>query len=221
MTDIAQTGLKEPEIVDWDKAFSGSSYVPPPPALGVDGKYIVYQGVVVTAAETEPDEGYLNYILSPIKLVNSATHNGYEILFTRASTRPYQVTDKNTGLKVNKKGNPNKLAEFLRACGLTAKPQHNSEYAAALKLAVGKTFPFVLDWTAYNKDNDEKVNGFLSFPEDPERPGQRKTILKAGDFYTVRDNKGNVLETKQVVSDVLFANARLKYFRDPSKGQQK
>jgi hypothetical protein len=83
---------------------------------------------------------------------------------------------------------------------------------------VGKTFSFTVQWEAYNKDTGERVRGMINFPDDPDRPGQKKSILKKGDIYTVRDKAGNIIETKQVESDVLFANARLRYFQDPSKG---
>lgn len=220
MSDIAQQGLKEPEKLDWENAFSGSTYVAPPPAIGVDGKYIVYYGIVLDAKETNPDEDYLNFLLDPIKLVKAGPFDGYQIRFTRASTKPYTVLDKATGQRVPKKGNPNALAEYLRACGMTAKPNLNSEYRAAVKLAQPKVFPFTVNWEAYNKDTGESIKGYNNFPDDQERPGQKKSILHAGDFVTIKDYKGNVLETKQVQSEVLFANARLRYFVDPNKGQK-
>jgi hypothetical protein len=115
-------------------------------------------------------------------------------------------------------GNPNKLANFLRACGTQAKPQTNDQYRASIKAVLGKRFGFTVDWQAYNKDTGEKIKGFLSFPEDPERPGERKAILKQGDQYTLRDYKGNLLEVKTVQSEVLFANAVLRFFQDPTRG---
>ena len=51
-TDIAQTNLREPDQVDWDAAFSGSSYVPPPQPVSDNGQPIVYYGKVMTAEET-------------------------------------------------------------------------------------------------------------------------------------------------------------------------
>lgn len=209
MTDasIAQQNLKEPEQVDWNNYNSGSTYQPPPPALGADGKAITYYGVAEVQA-ADPDDGYLNFLLEPIKIVKSGSADGQLIRFTRASTKPFQKN----GTPI--KGNPNKLANFLRSCGLQAKPQTNSEYVASVKATAGKTFPFTIDWEAYNKDTGERVKGFLNFPEDPDRPGQRKSILKAGDVVTERDSKGNITGTKTVQSEVLFANARLRYFQD-------
>lgn len=211
--DISQTGLREPEITDWDNAFKGSSYTPPPPAFNADGTRKVYYGVVKGATKQAPDEGFLNYLLDPIVVTKSGSYDGYELRFTRASVRPFERNG------VVMKGNPNKLGSYLRAAGLSAKPQTNADYEAAVKAAVGRPFAFVGDWEAYNKDTGESIKGYLNFPEDPERPGQRKSILKAGDLVTIRDKKGNLTgDVITVQSDVLFANFRLSFFQDPSRG---
>ncbi len=206
-TDIAQQNLREPEQVDWD-SLGKSGYMAPPPALDGAGNPIVYMGTVEGLKESDPDDGYLAYLLDPIKIKGSAAE-GYTIRFTRASARPFTKVD---GTPV--KGNPNKLAQFLRAGGLQAKPQTNAEYRASVNAVKAKPISFTLDWQAYNKDTGEKVNGFLAFPMDPERPGQRKSILKAGDVVNELDSKGNITGTRTVQSEVLFANARIKYFRD-------
>ena len=51
-------------------------------------------------------------------------------------------------------------------------------------------------------------------PDDPDRPGQKKAILKQGDTY--KDKEGLV---HTVQSEVLFANARVRYFVDPSRSR--
>lgn len=205
-TDTAQINLKEPEQCDWD-SLGKSGYMPPPPALDANGKAITYFGVS-EAKETDPDEGYLQFLLDPIKIIRSGSADGYTIRFTRISTKPFTKNDQPI------KGNPNKVANFLRSAGLQAKPQTNSEYRASVQAVKTKPVAFTVDWSAYNKDTGEKVNGYLSFPDDPERPGQKKAILKAGDVVTERDNKGNVTGTRTITSEVLFANARLRYFQD-------
>jgi hypothetical protein len=219
MSDIAQLNLREPDKVDWDN-YGGKKYTPPPPAVGPDGQYIEYVGVVGEAkVDTErPDkdkEGQplLTYLLDPIK-IKSNGYEGQEIRFTRASVRPFEKN----GAPI--KGNPNKLANYLRSTGVQAKPQTNSDYQAAVRAASGKSFTFTLDWEAYNSETGESIKGFLNFPEDPDRPGQRKSILKKGDLVTIRDRQGNVTEIKTVESEVLFANARLKFFKDaaPRRG---
>lgn len=218
MNDIAQTGLKEPAPVNWD-IIGGSSYTPPPPAFGPDGKPITYYGVVESATEDKPDEGNLNFLLDPVKLVKSGSYDGYNLRFLRASTRVF--TDPKTNEP--KKGNPNKLAQVIRSSNIGIKPNTNADYRAAVKAIVQKKLPlaFTIDWEAYNKDNQESVKGYYNFPADPERPGQRKTILHAGDVIALCDNKGVPTgQTYTVKSDVLFANARIRFFRDPSKGSQ-
>lgn len=217
--DMAQQGLREPEQTDWDNYPSGgSTYQAPPPALGPDGKAITYYGVAGDVKEDKPDEDFLQFIIDPIKIVRSGAADGYPIRFTRASVKPFTKLNATTGEREPIKGNPTKLANFLRACGLQAKPQTNSEYRASVSAVKGRTFPFTIDWEAYNKDTGEKVKGYRNFPDDPQRPGQKKSILKAGDVVTITDNKGNIIETKTIQSEVLFANARLSYFQDATKG---
>lgn len=221
MNDIAQTNLKEPAKVDWEN-YGKSKFQAPPPALDANFKPITYYGVATVKLD-EPDTSfdsgpYLQYLLDPIKIVQSGTADGYEVRFTQISVRPYTIVN-DKGERVPKKGNPNKLADFLRSTGATGTPQLNSEYAAAVKMVNGKPFPFTVDWVAKNKDTGEKVEGYLAFPENPEFPGTRKAILKKGDVYNVLDKKGNIISTKVVQSEILFANARLRWFGDPKKGK--
>lgn len=210
----AQMNLKEPEQLDWDSAFSGSKYSAPPPALGPDGKSIQYQGKIKEIKEVEPDQGYLNYQVDLI--FNGAGSMDGKSIRTWVSARPFQRRNKETGELEAMKGNPNGLAKLLRSAGLQAKPQTNSEYQAAVKAINGKLLPFTIDWEARNRETGEVIRGFRSFPEDIERPGMRKSVLKRGDTYSEVDRQGNVLGTKTVESEVLFANARVQYFLDPT-----
>lgn len=204
MTDIA----KQPEQVDWTNFNPASKFVAPPVPIGPDGQPVVFTGTVPKEVKEEEDkEGYLQFVLDPI-----ITTQGYEIRFTRAGVKLFE--------RNGKKQNANKIGTMIKSAGMPAKPQTNDEYKAAVKAAAGRKIHFTADWNAYNKDTGESVDGYLSFPEDPERPGQRKAVLKAGDVYTVRDRKtGAVLETKTVKADVLFANLRLRNFIDPTRGR--
>jgi hypothetical protein len=213
-TDISQQSLKEPAQVDWETAFKSSKYEVPPPALGPDGKPITYYGVSSDIKETDADQGYLNFVID-LALTRAGSFDGRRVR-TWASTRPFQKRAED-GTLVPVKGNPNALAKFLRAAGLQAKPQTNSEYRATVRAVNGKAIGFTIDWEARNKDTGETVRGYNAFPDDPERPGQKKAILKAGDIYNELDSKGNIIGQKQVQSEILFANARLKYFQDATK----
>lgn len=215
MNDIAQLGLKEAPQVDWENYGKGSGYQVPPPARDANGELITYYGVTAPVKD-EADEGYLQFKLDPISLTKGGPGvDGYTIRFTRVSVKPYTDKDGNP-----KKGNPNKAADFLRSAGLTAKPQQNTEYEAAINLTKNKPFPFVIDWEAYNKDNQERVKGYLNFPLNPDGK-TRQAILHAGDKIALVDYKGvPTSEIYTVKSEVLFANARLKWFRDPSKGSR-
>lgn len=213
MTDISQQNLKEPEQTDWDTAYQTSKYQPPPPAVGADGKPIVYFAKVAEIKKADPDQGYLNYTID-FALTRAGEHDGARVR-AWASTRPFMKRGED-GTLVPVKGNPNSLGKFLKASGLSTKPQTNADYQAAVGQVNGRILGFTTDWSAYNKDTGEKVNGYNAFPDDPERPGQKKSILRAGDTVNELDSKGNIIGSRPVISDVLFANARVKYFQDPT-----
>jgi hypothetical protein len=220
MTDTAQLNLREPAKVDWDNLGNSSTFLPPPPALDENDKPITYQGIVADVKTEADRDGYLQFVLDPVKLVKTPTgkHDGYEIRFTRASVAPFTKLNPSTGEREPMKGNPNAAAKFLKSTGLQAKPQTNSEYQASAERVKGKPALFTIDWEAYNKDTGERVKGFKAFPIDPERPGQRKAILRKGDVYNVLDSKGQPTnEVKTVESEILFANAKVKFFQDPTR----
>lgn len=202
--------LKKAPKVDWKDFNPTSKFKAPPPALDERGEPIVYQGIAPKDAKVgETDDGYLEFLLDPIVM-----KGGHIIRFTRASVKLFEKT-KRDGTKVQQ--NANKVGTFLRSAQVNAAPQENDQYIAAVKMAGGKTIHFTIDWSAYNKDTNERVDGYMAFPEDPERPGQRKAILTKGETYNVLDRKGNIVETRTVQADVLFANARVRYFVDPTR----
>lgn len=219
MSDISQLNLTEPGQTDWDN-YGKSGWVAPPPAVGPDGKAIVYTGVAkkIEVEDLYPDKDdqenvYLTIRLDDLVIADPGKYQGYEIKFAKASRRPYSVVI--NGERVAKKGNPSKLGDFLRAAGSSGKPQTNSEFLAAAKQAAGRKFAFTIDWEARNKDTGEVIRGYNAFPDDPQFPGQKKAILRAGDFYNEVDSKGNPTgQVKTVQSEVIFANARLRYFVD-------
>ena len=209
--NTAGIGLNEPQQIDWDNYNPGSKYSVPPPAKGPDGKALVYTGQLPTTVVNEADDNnFRRYLFDPIKLVkNGGSADGYVIRFTRASIKPFE--------RDGKPQNASAAGNVLRSAGAVGKPQKTAEYDAAMQQVKGRVVSFTIDWEARNKDTGEKVSGYDNFPLDPDRPGQRKAILKQGDTYTVSDRQGNILETKTVQSEVLFANARVKYFVDPSR----
>lgn len=120
--------------------------------------------------------------------------DGYEIRFARVGLKPW------------KNGN-NGAAILIKATGVPSKPQSTADYDKAVNMVRGKVAPLTVDWEARDKNTGETVRGYENFPDDPTRPGQKKCILKAGDTY--KDENG-VEQT--VKTDVLFANARLRFF---------
>jgi hypothetical protein len=199
--------VKEPGQINWDNYNPGSKYQAPPQAKGPDGKFTVFYGQLPTTIEQEvDDDGYRRYLLDPIKIVKSGAADGYLVRFGRVSVKPW------INHKTGEPKNASAVGNLLRAAGVMAKPQKTTEYDAAVNLLKGKIAPFTLDWEARNKDTGEQVRGYQNFPDDPQYPGTKKAILKQGDTYT--DESGAV---QTVQSEVLFANARLRFFEGGKK----
>src|SRR5690242_5045144 len=139
----AQQNLREPERTDWDTAYKGSRYVAPPPEFDEKGKPIVYQAKLKELKEIEPDEGYLQLIVGfPVADHPDCQVRGW------ISARPFMRRNRETGELEPMKGNPNKLGSLLKAAGVAAKPQSNSEYRAAVKAINGRSIPLTIDWEA-------------------------------------------------------------------------
>ena len=206
MGETAQMDLKDPQPSDWDqfhKESKGSKYQVPPPATK-DGREVVYYGQLPTQF---PDEflgdynEYRKYTLcsreAPIKLVrNGNGADGYLI------TRPPFVS-----LSPWKNGY-NGAMGLLKSAGSAAKPQTTAQYDAAVRQTAGKVASFTIDWQAYDKETADEVKGYGNFPNDPERPGQKKAILVAGDVLP----NGEVVRAAK-----LFARAEIKFFRTANK----
>ena len=210
-TDTAGIDLREPDKMDWDNYNPGTKYTPPPQVGEIkDGKLVstVFFGQLPSAIVPEVSQStqLRQYLIDPIKLVRSGQSDGYEIRFTRASVKKW--TNKKTGEPIN----ASMVGNLLKSVGVTAKPQRTAEYDAVIKQIAGKVAAFTIDWEARNKDTGEVVEGYVNFPDDPARPGMKKTVLKEGDVYRTKDGT----EAK-VTSPVLFANARVKFFVDPNR----
>lgn len=206
VNSVSQLGLKEPDQIDWDNYNPGSSYQPPPPAKDANGNVIQYFGQAPTTFSFEAtDDQLLQAVVDPIKIVKSNNGaDGYTVRFTRINVRPFQ--------KDGKPINATSLGNYLKANGITAKPQRNVEYEAAVKQTAGRVFPLTLDWYGKDKITGEVVRGYDNFPEDPDRPGQKKAILKTGDKYRDRDGVEHTF-----AGEVLFANAVVRYFPNPNR----
>lgn len=195
----ATTNLKEPDQLDWDKAHKSSSWTPPPPAKDANGTYIVYTAVLPRdlGAETRrgmTNEGYRKFEFGPLTLELGAGRTA-EIRFFSQSLKQFMKKD---GTPMNMNG----VAKVLRAAGFTGKPQRNTEYERAVGSISGRKIQVTIEWEARDRDSGEEVRGYDLFPDDPERPGQKKAILRKGD---------KLADGTEVRSEVLFANPRVRF----------
>lgn len=195
--------LKEPNQTDWDAVSKGTTYTPPPPAQDATGKFIPYIATLPQSAgsinpdQPTTDEGYRRYEHGPLKL-----QDGTEIRFYSTTLKPF--INKKTGEPNGK----NSTALLLKGAGVTAKPQSTTQYDEAIKLVRGRKVPVTINWRAKDKDSGFTVDEFSLFPFDPDRPGQRKSILKNGDMLT---------DGRVVPCEVLFANAQIRFIEDPTR----
>src|SRR3990167_3279526 len=125
MSDVAGVNLKEPDKMDWENYNPGSKFVAPPPALGPDGKAIVYFAQAPDAFTYKDflgatEDGYRTFLIDPLTIVRSGNGaDGYKLRFTRVSVRKF--LNKRTGEPVN----ASTAGNYLRAAGILAKPQRN------------------------------------------------------------------------------------------------
>ena len=189
MADVAQTNLAAFDIIDFDNyqdgGTSGKSYAPP-----VEGQYvgkvpaIKDDGTDVISATNDfgrTQEGYLKFRLDPVELVGVDYTIKYQNAF---SSKKYK----------NREGS--QVFDFLRACGIAARPKNETELRQALKMASGRTFKFALIWEAYNKDTQETTSGMNNFPVDPNDPSKHLPYIK-DEFDS---------------SKRWFANGKIRYF---------
>lgn len=203
----AQTDLKEPDQMNWDEYHVGGKFRRPPVPVGPDGKLLTfYVQIPQNIEEGQTQEGYKNFLLDPLVLVRSGEADGTEIRFTRVSVKKF--TNRRTGKVVD----ASMVGNLLRAAGLTLKPQTNPEYSQAVNATRGLVIPINLDWYARDKTTQTVVRGYKNFPDDPERPGQKKAILTTGDAFIDSDGMSQTFG-----GEIMFANPELKYFVDVNR----
>ena len=190
VADPVQNNLNPFDIIDFESysdGGTGKSYAPP-----VEGTYTGKAPVILddgsdtisaTNSFGRTNEGYLKLQLDPIVVVGGPA-NGYEVRFTRLSSKKFKNKEASQTLN------------FLRACGIDARPKSEAELRQALRMASNRTFQFSLIWEAYNKDADETYSGMDSFPVDPTDPTKR--LPYRNDEYTPGKK--------------WYANGKVKYF---------
>lgn len=189
--NVAQMDLKPFDILDFDNyddggsKNAGKSFAPP-----AEGRYtgrvpqILDDGSDVPSSTNNfgrTQEGYLKVELPVIDVLDSAA-NGYQVKYTRLSTKKY----------ANRNGS--QALDFLRACGIDARPTNEKELRAAIVSAAGRPFQFQLVWEAYNKDTQETTSGMDNFP----------TLADGTKQSFIRDEYDS--------SKRWFANGKVRYF---------
>lgn len=188
MADVAQTNLVAFDPINYDSyqdgGGSGKSFAPPPEGRYTGKAPIIKDDGSDTISENNSfgrtAEGYLKLNLDGVELLDGP-NPGYKIRFQTISS------------KKMKNREASQVLDFLRACGVAARPTNEKELRQACKLASGRPFQFQLNWEAYNKDTQENY-----------------TILDAA-----RDAQGNTLSYVTDPYDSQkrwFFNGKIRYF---------
>ena len=149
MADIsALSNLQSTEPLDWDK-YADSKESPTPPRKG---RYQLQAPPSFAFSATTA--GYLQAQIDP--KVAGPTDAGYEIKFQRVSAKPF----KRSGVTVSQMG------DYLRAVGITQRPQTPQEQADAVEATAGRIYQADLDWEAYCKGCKFTLKGMENFPTD-------------------------------------------------------
>jgi hypothetical protein len=159
MADVAQVDLQPfvpPDYDNYDDGAPTSSYAPPP-----EGKYVGKVPLITDEAFGATNENYLKVTIDPIELIGS----DYKVRFTSLSAKKYKNRE------------ASQITDFLRACGIAARPKSNEELKQAIKMASGRTFSFVLQWEAFNKNTQTRTQGYDNFPTDPNNPAKRLSYV--------------------------------------------
>jgi hypothetical protein len=189
MADVAQTNLASFDIIDFDNyqdgGGSGKSYAPPNEGQYMGKVPMIKDDGTDTLSATNDwgrtQEGYLKLRLDPVELVGV----DYTIKYQQPiSSKKYK----------NREGS--QVFDFLRACGIAARPKNETELRQAVKMASGRTFKFSLVWEAYNKSSQESLSGQANFPDDPNKEGAKQPWIRDEFDSNVR----------------YFANGKIRYF---------
>lgn len=165
--DVAQVALVAYDPIDYEKyqdgGGSGKSFAPPP-----EGRYAAKAPIFKDNGTDTIDEsnsfgrtaaGYLKLNIDGVTLVDGP-NPGYTIRYQTLSSKKYAARE------------GSQVLDFLRACGIAAKPKTDAELRAACKMASGRAFQFQLVWEGYNKDTQENYT-FADMEVDPVDPSKR------------------------------------------------
>lgn len=154
------------DVVDFDKYQDGQpSYAPPD-----EGKYFGKAPVIDDTAFGQTKENYLKVTIDPITICNNtAPAEGYKVRFTNLSAKKYK----------NREGS--QVLDYLRACGIAARPTTVEELKSLIKSTSGRVFQFTLVWEAYDKETQEETSGQENFPVDPANPTKHLPYITKGD----------------------------------------
>lgn len=160
--DISQLNLDTPDQIDWDQYQGvGTGTGKPIPAAGT------YTVVTPDNIEYDAKDGKLIAKLDPLKVIGP-TNAGYEVRFTRISTKKYS----------NRNASP--AGDYFKAHGLQTRPASQQDYLDAFQSTLGRPFQVDLDWEAYDKETRETIaKSMADFPDDGQGGKQRFIVNPA------------------------------------------
>jgi hypothetical protein len=160
MADLTGLNLKKLNPTNWEEYPPGGGVRkrPHPP-----GKYFA-KAPSLKDIKFDTKDGHLRFVNKAT--IQDPVPDLDDTLFDYVTNKPYER---------GKRKGASRMGDFLLAVGSDAQPgADHQEWADAVEGAADGVFPFILDWDAYDSEEEKSVAETASdFPEDPNRPGER------------------------------------------------
>ena len=150
-----------PDWGQYDLGGSGAKPLPP------EGTYLFKSKAFNNAEDlTAGKERQLIIRIDPT--IVTGPHAGYEMKYTRVSTKKYSNRE------------ASQAGDYLKAAGYRGTPQSPQDYANAAEACAGTTFEAEVQWRAWDKEASREackgMDNFPMVPIDPANPsaGQRR-----------------------------------------------
>lgn len=165
MADLSGLNLKKLDPTNWDEYPPGGGVRKRPhPA----GKYFA-KAPALKDIKFDTQDGHLRFVNKAT--IQDADPERDDTVFDYVNNKPFA--------KGKRKG-ASRMGDFLRAVGSDATPgADHQEWADAVEEAAEGVFPFILDWDAYDSEEEKQVaDTYDDFPDDPNRPGEKLPYIE-------------------------------------------